>query len=136
MGFTGHESFANDYAADFVAALQDVQDLSLVQESIKLLLEESDDFVPMDLAADAIAACEVIARLRGAGGRSDAATAPVDAWVSAHPLKVPSRLVRRAIKAIDRILDDDSELRELWEEGAAGEAWKTSVLDLRRRMER
>ncbi len=136
MGVWGHECFANDFAADFVTALLDTDDLSLPQEALDLLLNESDDYVAMDLASEALAACEVIARLKGAPGRTDATTEAVDSWVLAHPQKVPSRIVRRAIKAIDRILDDDSELRELWEEGAAGDAWKASVLDLRRRLER
>lgn len=134
MGAWGHESFANDDAADFVAALGDAADLSLVGEAIDELLAESDDYVPMDFAGAAIAACEVIARLKGNWGRRDSASEPVDRWVEAHPQKVPSKLIRRATKAIDRILDDDSELRELWYEGDAGDAWNNAMLDLRRRV--
>ena len=134
MGAWGHESFANDDAADLVSALSDVADLSLVEDAIEELLAESDDYVPMDFAGAAIAACEVIARMKGNWGRRDAASEPVDRWVEAHPQKVPSKLVRRALKAIDRILDDDSELRELWYEGQAGDDWQASVADLRRRV--
>ncbi|QOV90455.1 DUF4259 domain-containing protein [Humisphaera borealis] len=134
MGAWGHESFANDDAADFVATLGDVSDLSLVAKAINELLAESDDYVPMDFAGAAIAACEVIARLKGNWGRRDTASEPVDRWVENHPQKVPSKLIRRALKAIDRILDDDSELRELWYEGQAGDDWKASVDDLRRRV--
>lgn len=134
MGAWGHEPFANDDAADFVGDLEATHDLHWVAETIDVLLEESDDYVPMDLAAAALAACEVVARMKGNWGRRDAASERVDRWVEAHPQKVPSRLVKRAVKAIDRILDDDSELRELWYEGAAGDAWKESVADLRRRV--
>ncbi|MGH6755467.1 MAG: DUF4259 domain-containing protein, partial [Bradyrhizobium sp.] len=78
MGAWGHESFSNDDAADFVAALADFDDLTLVSEAIDALLEESDDYVPMDLACAAIAASEVLARLKGNWGRRDAASELVD----------------------------------------------------------
>ena len=118
MGAWGHESFANDHACDWVLALRDEADLSLVEETIDELLADEDEFVDAGLGAEVIAACETLARLKGRWGHRSGASEPVDQWVEQHPQSVPSRLLKRAIKAIDRILGDNSELRELWQEGA------------------
>ncbi len=135
MGAWGHETFANDAALDWCGDLETAQDLSFVEETLSAVIEDDDNFLDSDLACEALAACEVIARLKGNWGRRDTYSAKVDRWVEAHPQPVPARLVRRATKAIDRIIDEDSELRELWYEGNAGEDWMLCVTDLRSRVQ-
>ena len=136
MGTWGHETFANDAAIDWTYELEQVGDLSLVEAAIDAVLEEGeDDVLDADLACDALAACEVIARLKGNWGRRDAYSEAADRWVEAHPQPVPSRLVRRAGRAINLILGDQSELRDLWDEAAGGGDWRAAVEDLRKRME-
>jgi hypothetical protein len=136
MGAWGHEPFANDIALDWSNQLQAVDDLSIVEDALLAVVQNDDDYLEADLACDALAACEVIARLKGNWGRKDRYSQAVDQWVERYPQKVPSRILRRALKAIDRIIDDDSELRELWYEGQAGDDWMLSVTDLRSRVER
>jgi hypothetical protein len=82
---------------------------------------------------NALGACEVLARLLGHPGYTNAYTKKVDQWVSAHKLKPSAALLKRASAAIDRILADNSELRDLWEESDDGHAWRKSVEDLRAR---
>jgi len=84
-------------------------------------------------ACNALAAGEVIARLRGRPGYKNAYTEKVDEWVAAHPIVPPDRLVARGEGVITRILGPDSELRELWAD-AGDEEWLVAVDDLRRRM--
>jgi len=134
MGAWGHEAFANDLAIDWTYDLEGSAGLDLVCDALDAVFEE-DDYVDAGIACEALAACEVIARLKGNWGRRDSYSETADRWVEQHSQKVPGRVVRRALKAIDRILDEDSELRELWQEGDAGDDWKMSVLDLRRRVE-
>ena len=95
--------------------------------------ELGDEYVDQDVACNALAACEVLARLRGNHGYENAYTKKVDAWVSAHPSTPPPALLKRALSVIDRILGDGSELRELWEE-SGGDDWRKAMDDLRRRV--
>jgi hypothetical protein len=76
----------------------------------------------------------VLARCIGNAGYRDAYTAKVDAWVAAHSLKPSISLLNRASMAIQRIVSDNSELRELWEDGDGGVRWREAVDDLAARL--
>ena len=77
----------------------------------------------------------MLARLQGNFGYRNAYTENVDQWVEAHPIKPTAPMLARAVAAIDRVLGENSELRELWNESAeGGDTWRTGVEDLRRRL--
>lgn len=133
MGAWGVLAFDNDAANDWAYGLDDVGDLSLVEAAFDEVEEVAADYLDADLACATLAACEVIARLRGNPGYSNAYTEKVDGWVVAHP-QTPSRaLIERATAAIDRVIGRDSELAALWDEGDGAE-WRASVEDLRSRV--
>ncbi len=136
MGTWGVLAFDNDTADDWAYDLEDVDDLALVKSALGEVLEAGEDYLDSDLACDALAACEVLARLRGQTGYTNSYTEKVDRWVEAHKDRVlPSEeLLSLASAAIDRILGEDSELRELWDEGAGGEEWRAAVENLRQRL--
>jgi hypothetical protein len=127
MGAWGHLAFDNDMAADWVVELESANDLSPVLTAIKEVEAAGDGYLDQDAACVALAACEVIAHLRGKEGTS--ASEPVDTWVAEHPLIVPPALSARAAAAIERILAPESELRELWDETGAVE-WEAATRDL------
>jgi hypothetical protein len=104
-----------------------------VRQALDAVVEVGDEDLDSDEACRALAACEVIARLKGNWGKRDAYTERVDKWVEAHPQTPPPDLVTLALSAIDRIRTEPSELLELWEESSA-EKWQASVDDLRRRV--
>ena len=133
MSAWGVLAFDNDDACDWACGLEDVGDLSLVEGAI-LAIEESEDFIEVIEACNALAACEVLARLRGKPGYRNAYTEPVDRWVAAHRQTPPGALLRRAQAVIDAILGDGSELRELWDESDDAVRWREAVEDLRRRL--
>ena len=91
------------------------------------------EYLDSDLGCNALAACEVLARLRGQAGYTDAYTEKVDKWVAMHQIIPSTEILSRASAAIDRILADNSELSELWDEGG-GDEWRAAVEDLRRRL--
>lgn len=132
MGAWGYGAFDNDDAGDWAFGLEETDDLSLVEEAIDTVLE-ADGYLDAPAASEALAACEVIARLQGRYGKRDSSTEDVDAWVEAHRLRVPPELIDRADRAIDRIIGPESELRELWDDAGA-EAWLASVEELRGRV--
>jgi hypothetical protein len=133
MGAWGTGTFENDTACDWAYGLEDVKDLSLVDAALAAVNEADDDFLDADLACEALAACEVIARLKGQWGARDAYTETLDAWVKAHPQNPGPERVKNADAAITRILADSSELRELWEEDDASQ-WIAAVEELRARV--
>jgi Domain of unknown function (DUF4259) len=133
MGAWGVLAFDNDTANDWAYDLEQVTDLSLVESAFVKLEEVGDEYLDQDEACNALAACEVLARLKGDFGYRNAYTEKVDQWVAANPLKPTPQLLARASAAIDRIVGDNSELRDLWEESGADQ-WRESVEDLRRRL--
>jgi hypothetical protein len=130
MGAWGVGIFENDAACDWAADLVGGEDLSAVAETLRLILETSDDYLDADLASQGLAACEVIARLKGNWGTRDAYTEKLDEWVTARRAVPATYLVEQARAAITRVLKSPSELLELWEESDDSQAWHESVSDL------
>ena len=136
MGAWGADTFDNDTACDWSYELEDSEDLSLVEAALREVRDvERDDVVDSDLGSEALAACEVIARLRGRWGKRDGTTETVDAWVKAHRIIPPAALVKLAVETIDRIAGEGSELAELWSESEEEAAWRNCVADLRQRVQ-
>lgn len=134
MGAWGAGSFDNDTACDWSYGLEDVDDLSLVRETLAEVLDGAGDYLDADVASEALGACEVIARLNGNWGPRNPHTEAVDHWVEAHPMPVPADLVQTAIAVIDRVLSADSELLDLWNESDSGDDWRKAVEELRQRV--
>jgi hypothetical protein len=133
MGAWGVLAFDNDDANDWAYGLDDVDDLSLVEGALAAVLE-ADDYIEAPDATNVLAACEVLARLNGKPGYTNAYTEKVDQWVAAHPLKPSRSILKQANEAIDRILGDNSELKELWAESDEHDSWLAAVADLRQRL--
>jgi hypothetical protein len=128
MGAWGVLAFDNDEACDWASDLDDVDDLSLVDSAFTEV--EGDEDMHAHDACNALAACEVLARLRGKPGYSNPYTEQVDAWVAAHPIVPPPEILARAIAIIYRVLREKSELRELWGDAGDDAGWRESVADL------
>ena len=134
MGAWDVDTFDNDTACDWAYDLENATDLSYVGEALNTVLEVGDEYLDSEDACMALAACEVIARLKGNWGKRNSYTETVDKWVESNPQTPPSHLIDAALSVIDRIRGQPCELRELWEEGDATE-WHAAVDDLWKRVE-
>jgi hypothetical protein len=139
MGTWGTLPLDNDTALDWVYGLEKHKDLKLVVEAIERVAndeddDEDDEYLDQDVACEALAACEVLARLLGRYGYKNSYTEDVDDWVVAHPQSPPLELLQRADVAIERILGKSSELADLWAEGDDLKEWRKAVADLRERV--
>ncbi|MFN0098801.1 MAG: DUF4259 domain-containing protein [Gemmatimonadaceae bacterium] len=134
MGTWDVGSFDNDDAADWAFELEECGDLSVIEDAIASALDAGEDYLEAPTATVAIAAVETLARLQGFWGERSAYTEAVDAWVERVKLPVPPALAAQAVQALDRILGEQSELRELWEESEEFDAWKATVAELRSRV--
>src|SRR5438105_3797871 len=119
MGAWAADTFGNDTACDWAYNLEKVGDLSLVHQGLGAVLKVQEDYLDAGVACKGLAACEVVARLKGNWGLRNPYSEAVDKWVESHPIKPPENLVQAALAVIDRILCPPSELLELWEEADA-----------------
>lgn len=127
MGTWSHESFGNDTACDWAYELEGITDLSVIESTIDRVLESEDEYLEAPDAEEAIAAIEVIAKLLGNGTQSDSYTERADAWAKENNLRPSAELIQKARNAISKILSENSELAELWEES---EEWKPEISKL------
>lgn len=130
MGAWGKEAFENDDACDWLAELEDAKHLSVVDRTLGEVLLTGGDYLEAPLASEGLAAAEVVARLQNGEKISDG----IDDWVARKKIKASEDLARKAHLAIDRILGENSELRELWGEGSGYDEWARSVQELRARI--
>ena len=134
MGTWSVEPFGNDDAADWASELEDSNDLSPIQEAVDAVLALGDEYLEAPEATTAVAAIDVLARVAGNFGERTAYTEAVDSWVEGLELTPNPELIDKALRAIDRILAENSELRDLWEDSDDFEAWKLSMQALRERV--
>ena len=134
MGAWATTTFGNDRAGDWTVELQSQEDLSFVEQTLDEVLAIGDDYLDSCEASAGLAACEVLARLKGKWGVRDGDSRHADEWVEAHPQKPGKDLLAKSIAVIDRVLAEPSEMLELWAEGDEFEQWRDGVADLRSRL--
>lgn len=134
MGAWAVDSFGNDDACDWVYELEESESLELVEETLDAAIAEGEEYLEAPTACMAIAAMEVVALLRGHAAEGVDYPEEVETWVEQHEQDVPDQLLARALTCHDRILADESELRDLWAETEHWDAWKQHMADLRQRM--
>lgn len=130
MGTWSHEPFGNDDANDWAYGLEEVSGLSLIEEAIDRVLE-AEEYLEAPEASEAVAAVEVLAKLLGKGTETDTYTEKVDEWVKSVSVRPGAGILAKANRALERILGENSELRQLWEEGGAQE-WLGSIDSLQK----
>ncbi len=126
-----HESFGNDTANDWAYELEDATDFSLIEAALQVALDEGDEYLDADLAMEAIAAVEVIAKRLGKGTQSDVYTEKVDQWLETISEQPNDGLLSLAKRVLERIVADDSELKELWLESDEYELWLGNIQQLK-----
>lgn len=131
MGTWSHESFGNDTANDWAYELEDATDFSVIEAALQVALDEGDEYLDADLAMEAIAAVEVIAKRLGKGTQSDVYTEKVDQWLETISEQPSDDLLSLAKRVLERIVADDSELKELWLEPDEYELWLGSIQQLK-----
>jgi hypothetical protein len=99
MGTWGVRAFENDTACDWAYGLEGTEDLTHVEAALDQVLAAGEEYLDADVACDALAACEVLARLQGRPGYTSAHTEAVDQWVAARKGRlVPTGEVLRVFR--------------------------------------
>ncbi|MFG6486957.1 DUF4253 domain-containing protein [Roseateles sp. BYS78W] len=133
MGAWSHEAFGNDDALDWAQGLEDADDLSLIEAALAAVADEPAGDLDASLATEALAAIELLARLRGHPGEETCPEVAED-WMARTRLVPPGPLVQRALAVLARIGGDESELKALWDDSDSAADWQASLAELRRRL--
>ncbi|MFW2335686.1 DUF4259 domain-containing protein [Ilumatobacter sp.] len=131
VGAWGTGVYDNDAAADWTADLA-LDGLSAVRAALVGVAEAG--YIEAPEGAAAVAAADVVARLRSGGGERSAYCADVVSWVDQNPSKPSVELVAAARAAIGSVRGDGSELAELWAESDEFEAWHTTLDEVQGRL--
>lgn len=137
MGAWGGDIFDNDAAADFGHDVVEISDLDVVEGALDALLEPDEDADPIldgYIASQALAAADIVARLRGHFGQQDAYTEDLDAWVRRTSLSPRESLVQKAKAVVELVRTPPSALLEEWSEDDPT-AWLDSLDALRQRLD-
>ncbi|MFE6666692.1 DUF4259 domain-containing protein [Streptomyces sp. NPDC057697] len=121
---TGH--FDNDSAADFSGRIDDAPEAgkaAVLRDALTAAIEA--DYLDSDEGAPAVAAAALIAAQCPGGEPVTTAYGPDE------PLPtLPAELRPLAVKALDAVLGENSELRELWDD-AGDKEWAPGMARLR-----
>jgi hypothetical protein len=134
MGTWSVDPFGNDDAVDWIYDLVETDNLAFIVETIQKVLDLDTEYLEAPEAVEAIAAADTIARLKGNFYVKNAYTESLDDWIENHQLTPPQALVESAMLAIDRILTDQSELLELWQDSEDFGDWAKEMQDLKARL--
>ena len=123
----GTGPFDNDEAVYFAASLDDL-DPDDRPDAIREALSEAaevSDYLDRDAGGTAVAAAALVAAQQPDGEPIDSTYGPKQAIP-----ELAEDLCPLAVRALTRVLADDSELNELWSESPDGDAWFTTIAQL------
>jgi hypothetical protein len=138
MGAWGHNSFENDTAGDWIWDLKPVKKslfrkkndpFAYPMSAINKLLK-SDLYIDAPEGEEAIAAAECLAAAQG-NPPSDSPE-EIDKWLaSLNAQRPPPAMLERAKQTLLKVRNDEqSELRELWQESEYFDAWQAAIDNL------
>ena len=130
MGAWGSGVFENDDACDFASQIAEERDLSRLEEVLDRILALGLSPLEAPDGAEALAAADIVARLRGKTRPKSSHTAAIDTWVAAAKLEPDLLLINKAHSAVTRVRTAPSELLDLWKETDQFAAWRKSLDEL------
>ncbi len=128
MGTWDVGPFDNDTAADFGGDLDDAAEGERegMLRSILARAASTEDYLDQDIAVKAVAAAALVAAQCPGGDPVTTAYGP-----KLPVPELPLDLRELAVRALDRVITDSSELLELWAETAEIGSWRATIAHLR-----
>lgn len=133
MGTWDVGPFDNDAAADWCGDLDEAapgQRPGIVRDALTAVLDTDEEYLDSDLAVEAIAAAALVAAQRPGGTKVTSSYAP-DFLLAGGRLDLGDDVPALAVRALDRVVGDESEWRELWDEADDGGAALAVVQQIR-----
>ncbi|MGI8809476.1 MAG: DUF4259 domain-containing protein [Acidimicrobiales bacterium] len=133
MGAWGTGTFDNDDAADWAYELDESADLAPARQALAATMD-SDGYLEIPEGACAVAAANVVAA--SFDGNLKGLPEVVAEWVDRHPDIASRSDARLAADALGRVMSEESELRNLWDDAPEGPEWAEGIEKLRHRLVR
>ncbi len=127
-------AFGNDSANDWLAELLETSDIGMVVAAFDTVLGTGDEVVDLQDGEEAVAAAEVVACMAGKPGKVGDVVERVESWMDEYELEIDGALASKARRAVDRVYNEPSELREGWEEDGGVDEWRNALADLKDRL--
>lgn len=125
MGAWSEEIFGNDDASDFAYDVIESDEVGELLSDVFGIVEDEDmDYLEGPDGSMIIAGAAIVAA--AVSGDKSALTEDLQKWIVGKEDKLKS-LAGAAVVAVKRVLGEDSELKELWEETENFEKWKGTV---------
>lgn len=138
MGAWAAGPFDNDDAAAWAGELDDAEPAERPEMIRAALVEaaDEDDYLKVSVAEVAIAAAAVLAATQPGGPEFDSSFAPGflltgEPAVLSGPPAVLDELVPLALRALDRVVADESEWHDLWQDSGDLDAAITALAPVR-----
>jgi hypothetical protein len=124
--------FDNDVAADWCGDLDDApkgERESIIRRTLSDAVDEPE-YLEQDVGSEAVAAAAVVAAHQPNSSVVETAYGP-DFLIAGERLDLPDDVVTLANQALDRVIGENSELREVYADGDELRAWLTSIAGVR-----
>ncbi|WMS87390.1 DUF4259 domain-containing protein [Pleionea litopenaei] len=131
MGAWSHEPFGNDTACDWAYELENQSDLGYIEATIDRALSEGEEYLEAPEGEEGIAAVEVIAQALGKGTQNDSYTESTLEWVLKVKPVITDELRAKALKFLEVVASENSELLELWCEDGDDSPWLATIESLK-----
>ena len=133
MSAWGVLPFDNSRAAAWVYALSETSDRSLLELALGGLETADADSFDYGAVCEALAACEVVARMSGHGSDANEFTDLVDRWIARISIPADSDLTARAQEVVSQVLNHQIALRD--DSGlTAADDWRAALVALDHRL--
>ena len=125
MGAWGEKAFQNDSALDWLDELE-ADGLPALHDILAAVAgSPADDYLDVDEGSPAIAAAEIVAAALGHG--RDRIPKRVIRWLDANASAITADDLVLARRAVERVVAEGSELRELWDDAGLDSEWHADV---------
>lgn len=131
MSAWSYQPFDNDTASDWADVLMDATDLSYVEATLDRVLEAADSYLEAPDAEEAVAAVAVLTQLLGRSKPIENAPEGLNEWILGVGVRPSTALLDKARRVLDRVLAEDSELAELWDDSDEAQPWRAAMAALR-----
>lgn len=124
MGAWGEKAFQNDSALDWIADLEEGGAANLHEILARVAGAGESHYLDADDGSAAIAAAEIVAATVHGQARLNH---DAQAWLRENDSALGDDEMDLARRAVERVLGQASELRELWDEGGTDNEWRKDV---------
>ncbi len=132
MGTWSHEPFGNDQACDWASELEESTGFGVIDQAFdQIIADKNEAIIDADFGSVAYAAAEVVAQILGEGTQDLDFLDGVTQWIDQLSSRAPNALIQKAIITLDILVQENSELDELWKESDDYDDWQKNIDELK-----